>query len=78
MPAGGADHIRMSAGAPGRQPSRRADETGLPVGERHWPCLFSPWAQKWRIFSQPFVLKAPFVRMRAVSMPGPQSIVPLP
>jgi len=64
------------SGGYGRE--RTDDATGLPVGERHWPLRFSPCAQKWRICSQLLVLKAPFVRIRAVSMPGPQSIVPLP
>lgn len=57
---------------------RRAAGTGLPVGDRHRPAAFSPCAQKWRIRSQLRVLNAPVVRMRAVSRPGPQSIVPLP
>jgi hypothetical protein len=73
-----ADHIRQRAGAPVAQPCRRDAATGLPVGDRHWPCRFSPLEQKWRILSQFFVVKAPVVRMRAVSTPGPQSIVPVP
>jgi hypothetical protein len=58
--------------------TRRDAATGLPVGDRHWPRAFSPWAQKWRMRSQLLVRKAPFARTRAVSIPGPQSIVPLP
>jgi hypothetical protein len=57
---------------------RRADGTGLPVGERQSPAALSPCAQKCRMCSQPIVLNAPVVRMRAVSIPGPQLIVPLP
>jgi hypothetical protein len=68
------DDIRPRVRALARPPSypvRRAAATGLPLGERHWPRVFPPWAQKWRIDSQPNVLKAPVVRMRAVSIPGP-------
>jgi len=50
----------------------------LPVVERQSPALFSPCAQKCRMRSQLLVLNAPVVRIRAVSMPGPQSIEPLP
>jgi hypothetical protein len=50
----------------------------LPVVERQSPALLSPCAQKCLISSQFFVLNAPVVRIRAVSMPGPQSIEPLP
>jgi hypothetical protein len=57
---------------------RRVARTGLPVGDRQSPAAFSPNAQKCLMISQLIVLKAPVVRMRAVSMPEPQSIVPLP
>jgi hypothetical protein len=64
VPAGGADHIRLRLRMRSASAQRlRADGTGLPVGDGHWPCLFSPCAQKWRIFSQLFNLKAPIVRV---------------
>jgi hypothetical protein len=45
---------------------------------RQPPCPFEPKAQKWLTVSQLRVLNAPPSRMRTVSLPGPQSMVPWP
>lgn len=63
----------------GRAPGiRLAAAASVSPGLRQLPSGLEPYWQKCRTRSQLRVLKAPFSRMRAVSRPGPQSIVPLP